>query len=42
MSVAESSLETHGKALEFAKDAGIQVVGEGHSGGIRGAFKGRS
>ena len=32
----------HGKALRFAEDEGIQVVGEGHSGGIRGAFQGHS
>ena len=31
-----------GKALRFAEDEGIQVVGEGHSGGIRGAFQGHS
>ena len=30
------------KALRFAEDEGIQVVGEGHSGGIRGAFQGQS
>ena len=42
MLVAESNLETHGTALRFAEDEGIQVVGEGHSGGIRGAFQGHS
>ena len=40
--VAESSLEVHGKASRFAEDEGIQVVGEGHSEGIRGAFQGHS
>ena len=42
MLVAESNLETLGTALRFAEDEGIQVVGEGHSGGIRGAFQGHS
>ena len=42
MLVAERSLEMLGKALRVAKDEGIQVVGEGHSGGIRGAFQGHS
>ena len=40
-----SSLATSGaasKARTFAEDRGIQVVGEGHSGGIRGAFQGHS
>ena len=30
------------KASQVAEDEGIQVVGEGHSGGIRGAFQGHS
>ena len=42
MLVTESSLEMLGKALRFAEDEGIQVVGERHSGGIRGAFQGHS
>ena len=42
MLVTESSVEMPGKALRFAEDEGIQVVGEGHSGGIRGAFQGHS
>ena len=42
MLVTESSLEMPGKAARVAEEEGIQVVGEGHSGGIRGAFQGHS
>ena len=42
MLVTESSMEMLGNSLRFAEDEGIQVVGEGHSGGIRGAFQGHS
>ena len=42
MLVTETSLEMLQKALRFAEDEGIQVLGEGHSGGIRGAFQGHS
>ena len=42
MLVTESSLEMLGKAARVAEEEGIQVVGEGHSGGIRGAFQGHS
>ena len=42
MLVRESSLEMLGKAVRCAEEEGIQVVGEGHSGGIRGAFQGHS
>ena len=37
-----SSLTASGKVSRLADDEGIQVVGEGHSGGIRGAFQGHS
>ena len=42
MLVTESSVEMLGKALRFAEDEGIQVVGEGYSEGIRGVFQGYS
>ena len=42
MLVTESSVKMLRKALRVAEDEGIQVVGEGHSGGIRGVFQGHS
>ena len=42
MLVTESSVKMLRKASQVAEDEGIQVVGEGHSGGIRGAFQGHS
>ena len=42
MLVTESSVKMLRKASQVVEDEGIQVVGEGHSGGIRGAFQGHS